>query len=100
MDALFDLFSLGKTWSHVQDYLSMHVITRGMAVQILIAGFALLLARSGAGAVHSWFERRMAQRPSVHEPHEDLPISGPFFFLFSSILCSALRSISIGLEKG
>ena len=78
MDASFDLFSLGKTWSHVQDYLSMHVLTRGMAVQFLVAAFVFVLARSCAREIHSWFERRMAQRPSVQEPYEDLPISGTF----------------------
>ena len=86
MDASFDLFSLGKTWLDVQDYLSMHVLTRGMAVQFLVAAFVFVLARSCAREIHSWFERRMAQRPSVQEPYEDLPISETFLRLISTIL--------------
>ena len=59
MDISSLFLSLEKIRSQLQHFLLNHVLTWTTAAQLATGGFAVLLAHKAAGAVRSWFERRM-----------------------------------------
>ncbi len=96
MDSSSLLLSLEKIRSQLQHLLLNHVLTWAMAAQLATGSFAFLLAHQAAGAVRSWFERRMVLS-GLSEESSDLQKTKKFLKLAGPLLSVLFLEIALTL---
>ena len=75
MSSPFDLAQVDKIGSQAREYFFQHVLSWAMAVQIIVIGCALLLARKVSGGMRAWVIRQQGQYPRIQKLAPTWPYS-------------------------
>lgn len=93
----FELASVDQIGSLARDYLFQHVLTWGMAAQIVVIGGALLLAYKISGAMRAWLTRQQAQYATHPEAGADLAILLHFVRVLDAFFAFLLLALAYSI---
>jgi len=95
----FDPAFFDKIGSQARDYLFQHVLSFAMAVQIVVIGCAIILARHATRAMDAWFERLQTRCASMPELCAELPLLVTFKKVITSFIAFGLVWIAHGTAE-
>ena len=97
MNISLDLAQFQQIWSQAQEYFSQHVSSWAMVAQIVVIGFALLLAYKISGGMRAWLTRQQTQYATHSEGAADLAILLDFVKVIDAFLAVILLAIAYGI---
>ena len=97
MSSPFDLAQIDKIGSQAREYFFQHVLSWAMAVQIIVIGCALLLARKVSGGMRAWVIRQQVQYATHPEAGADLAILLDFVKVVDSFIAFILLAIAYNI---
>lgn len=97
MNISLDQAPFQKIWSLTHQYFFQHVLSWGMAAQIVAIGGAILLAYKASRAMRAWLTRQQAQYEAHPEACTDLAILLNFVKVIDAFIAFILVSIAYNI---
>lgn len=97
MNISLDPAHFQQIWSQAQAYFSQHVSSWAMAAQIVVIGFALLLAYKISGRMRAWLTRQQTQYATHSEGGADLAILLDFVKVIDAFIAFILLAIAYSI---
>jgi small-conductance mechanosensitive channel len=97
MSSPVDFASVDKIWSQASGYFLQHVLSWGMAAQLVGIGCLLLLAHKATRAMRAWLTREQAQYAQHPEAGTELAVLLDFVRVIDAFIAAILVAVAYGI---